>query len=487
MRFNRLAETPAQKPGFDFLEPQKGGKARRKSELPDPVKSPREDLVEQEGKLSEIQKEVREAKMRTRSAKTRLNLDRVDKSITTMGFSVESFQEEYPVLQAEAKKTGVLGIGGNKSAKFAGAAVEETRPTAKLIISHKIQEQVREWLRHDSLPEAMAKISELGEHAQHAALSSAVAYHMGFYSVSDMMNASSEARVQSFSRLLIARKESSEQEYGQFQKLVGHAKSLFPNELNTEAPAPEYWDSTPGVVNAHRIPLSDIHPNLGEGYIEIRGNAEYQEAVKAHLYTIASTDVGQKLLNTLGAFGTKDDQGDDYHGLKIQPPSLSTIVYQEGGRNFYSNSAGGRLINFDPKNRYVGKPDIMEQLMKPWSERDPSIGLFHEMVHSYVALKHKSLEKFEHNGKTLLVSDQGQGSAEPRITGIPYRSQDGEIFPFDDPEFNPISENSYRREFAALQGEKSYYLRPKYGGLKESKGFDDEGQVPIMDPHRFDY
>jgi hypothetical protein len=158
----------------------------------------------------------------------------------------------------------------------------------------------------------------------------------------------------------------------------------------------------------------------------------------------------------------------------IAPPSISSVSRFDAGTGeyMYSASAGANAAVIDPDNPFVG-PDLAQGVAEPWRIRHAAIGLFHELVHAYLAKTPEVFKSVEDEAITLTPGAQG-GIAEVRVTGVPYEKQEGDetyTFPFDDPEYNYISENTFRREFAASQGAEEVYLRPSYG--------NEPGQRPL--------
>lgn len=224
-----------------------------------------------------------------------------------------------------------------------------------------------------------------------------------------------------------------------------------------------------------------------ENEIQISGNADFQVKVKGLIETIKGVPVGQALLQGLGSAETVDE--DMVHDkakntvVKIAPPSISSVSRKDAttGDYMYSASAGGSSVAIDPDNPFVGE-DVTKGETEKWRIRDAAIGLFHEMIHAY--LHKKGGEEFsakEDESKKLKIGSQG-GMSEVRITGVPYETEEGDnkyTYPFDDPEYNYISENTFRKEFAASKGLEEAYLRPSYG--------NQPGQKPLgLEPVKLD-
>jgi hypothetical protein len=211
--------------------------------------------------------------------------------------------------------------------------------------------------------------------------------------------------------------------------------------------------------------------------MKISGNDDFREKIKGLIDTINTVPVGQALLKGLGS---APDVGEDMiHDeakstvVSISPPSISsaTRVDAETGAHMYSASAGGSSVVVDPDNPFVGS-DISKGDTEPWRIRDAAIGLFHELIHTYLhKIGGEEFSSKENEDHKLKIGSQG-GLSEVRITGVPYEeNKDGGTYtyPFDDPKYNYISENTFRREFAASKEKAEVYLRPSYGNQPGQK------------------
>jgi len=201
--------------------------------------------------------------------------------------------------------------------------------------------------------------------------------------------------------------------------------------------------------------------------IAITGNLDYRDKVKAMIPIIAGTPVGQMLLAKLG--GDEPDIGDGKHPankaavVEIKLPPLKVLDYQApSGDMVYSNSGGKGAVTFDADSSMIGKPG--EEVSEPWRLREPVIGLFHELVH--VLLAKTDGETWKEAGEKMQVGVNGD-VPELRIVGVDYKAKkaDGSgevVFPFSNPARNPITENEFRKQYAASKGLSTFLLRPKY-------------------------
>ena len=114
-------------------------------------------------------------------------------------------------------------------------------------------------------------------------------------------------------------------------------------------------------------PISNAYPDIN------RGEGQYKEAVDKSLAKIARTPCGRDLIESMNE-----------QGIKITQPSEEERLRQVDGQTFYATYANSEqnTIFFDPWNTLAAESD--EQANdKPWLRRDPSIALFHEMLHLY--------------------------------------------------------------------------------------------------------
>ena len=207
---------------------------------------------------------------------------------------------------------------------------------------------------------------------------------------------------------------------------------------------------------------------------KIGGNATYQQAVVTRLQEMESTDVGKELLLALA----------EDPGLDIRPPAASDVKREAGGQFFYSNSAGGDFVAFDPNNRLVGRGDDVAD--EPWRDRSPAVALFHELVHVYVtSTGGEEWPSREDPDVTIRTSGLGDMD-ELRTVGIPFsQTIEGVEYHFDfgDPEYHDgldrplFTENAFRAQLAEANGEDEYYLRPSYGAIPGQTPLPDGGHV----------
>ncbi|MEA9393372.1 M91 family zinc metallopeptidase [Acerihabitans sp. TG2] len=188
--------------------------------------------------------------------------------------------------------------------------------------------------------------------------------------------------------------------------------------------------------------------------INITGNKKFIVDVMRTLDTLSKTVLGYRLIETL-----KDKE------FTIQPPSMSAIEREDDGWFYAKNSAGG-AIAFDPANTYIGDASQLEK--EPWRQRDPVIGLYHELLHIYY--KHHPLTVTSISGKADKKIVGGSAPIEEAlITGIDfYDKKTGERYNFSDKKFIQankglmMSENNFRREYAIMRGLKYFLIRPYY-------------------------
>jgi Effector protein len=228
------------------------------------------------------------------------------------------------------------------------------------------------------------------------------------------------------------------------------------------------------------VTTEQVKPNVPNwadtSEIAIKGGDDFRTKVKAMIPVIAATAVGKLLLEGLGG-AEPDLEGTGHANRKqvvatIQLPKVTGVKYLTGGgEGRYEASTGGSTVTFDPENALVGTPG--QEAAEPWRLREPVIALFHELVHVY--LNKKGGEKWREGGAELQVGDQGD-VAELRIVGVDYKVKKpdgtGEVtMPFSSPSRNPITENEFRRQFAEIQGQATFLMRPSYGRLP--------GQIPL--------
>jgi len=223
----------------------------------------------------------------------------------------------------------------------------------------------------------------------------------------------------------------------------------------------------------------DVEGWSAQNAMQVSGNKDFRDKIKALIDIIKLVPVGKKMLQELGA-GPEVDEDMKHDDAKtsvvnISPPAISSVTRrdQTTGQFMYSASAGSTSVVVDPDNPFVGE-DVTKGVAEPWRIRHAAIGLFHELIHAYLyKIGGEEFESAEDPEKKMTIGSQG-GLAEVRITGVPYEMDEKGhkyTFPFDNPEYNYISENTFRREFAAAQGLEEVYLRPSYG--------NEPGQKPL--------
>lgn len=196
--------------------------------------------------------------------------------------------------------------------------------------------------------------------------------------------------------------------------------------------------------------------------IEILGHSEYYTDVTKSLDKMSLVPSGKMLLDEIGE-----------QRVRIQAPTMTAVNrIDENGLFYASNSAGGDVISFDPKNKIVGG-DVSAVKTKPWLDRDPSIGLYHELLHAYFTRRPSKFKPLG-GGGAIKVGGDMQLIDEFRIVGADYtRVEDNAIFAFGSEAYLkenlreydhilPLSENRYRAELAKINNEEPQ-LRPYYG------------------------
>ncbi|MUK69389.1 hypothetical protein [Aliivibrio fischeri] len=202
------------------------------------------------------------------------------------------------------------------------------------------------------------------------------------------------------------------------------------------------------------------------GNINIFGSSESIELTKMALDEINSTFSGKRLLEDLGT-----------NNIQIQLPPMSEVVrVDENGQIFAKNSSDGKMkVSFDPENRISGS-SVEDLINAPYKERDPSVALFHELLHIYNSKYPLIIPKV--GGGRLKVSGGSSLYEESRIVGGQYAATN-EVYDFSSKEYVDqyrqngglyLTENMYRREHAINKGEEPIY-RPYYG--------TGESQIPV--------
>ncbi|MYM58195.1 hypothetical protein GTG28_03075 [Vibrio sp. OCN044] len=230
-------------------------------------------------------------------------------------------------------------------------------------------------------------------------------------------------------------------------------------------------------------PISNAYPDI------VRGEGEYKEAVDQSLAKIANTPCGHDLIESMNE-----------QGIEITQPSEEERLRQEDGQTFYATYANPEqnTIFFDPWNTLAAESD--EQANdKPWLRRDPSIALFHEMLHLYY---HSHLVKVSYQDDWLTIDELGarlapEGASEEEkeslshgifehfVAGADYDANNVHLA-FSDPSFieqsvqvdngRYISENDYREAFYHAQGQ-AVIKRLDYGDSSFS-GHDGDRYAP---------
>lgn len=217
--------------------------------------------------------------------------------------------------------------------------------------------------------------------------------------------------------------------------------------------------------------------------ITIKGGDTYRAKVIGLVDVIAGTAVGKALLSGIGGkSGAQGQASTAVHSANkasvavIKPPSVANVNYKDAttGEYMYANSAGGSSATVDAFNDVIGA-DPSKVQDEPFRLRDAVVGLFHELVHVYVQkVDEPEFVSLEDPNEKMRAGQM----YEPRVAGIrieEVRNGKKVTFPFDKPDYNYVSENTFRKEYAAMQGESDYYVRPYYlGGSDEVRGPTDK-------------
>lgn len=207
--------------------------------------------------------------------------------------------------------------------------------------------------------------------------------------------------------------------------------------------------------------------------IPTKGNEDFRDMVQEDLEEMAGTPAGKLLLEALKATGKE---------ILVQVPSVANAKrIDDNGDVQYSNSSSNGKVSYDPENDIVGDGDGTGvgsgSESEAWRTRDPAISLYHEMIHALIASRGGESWSAKNNKDLVLkMGDQGENT-ELRIVGIKLITEiDGQraVFPFDDPSYNPITENQYRISLAKSRSEDFAWLRPYYANV--------EGQQKISNP-----
>jgi len=232
--------------------------------------------------------------------------------------------------------------------------------------------------------------------------------------------------------------------------------------------------TTSGLKNIHNQ-VSTLE-NREEININVPGDKEFQKETHKVLGKLKRTKVGEMLLNELHDKGVTISYSNNKHNW----------LRRESEHDYYASETNtqSRTIFFDPWNTLssVDETDLPE---RPWLKRDPSIVLFHEMLHIYYAI-HPVKIKYEDSwwpieqlGEVLApegtTEEQKQALSqnvlEHFMSGADYEHHNVTLS-FSLPEFiaccvdvkngTYMSENQYRNEYYLRLGEE-VILRTDYG------------------------
>lgn len=222
-------------------------------------------------------------------------------------------------------------------------------------------------------------------------------------------------------------------------------------------------------ANATEEYQPDIEGWNKSNFISLKGGDTFKAKIKGLVNIIYQTNVGKRLMSGLGGPSGAEGKSDaNVHSenkkklVTLKPPSLVNIERQDSGtgENMYKNSAQAGIVSIDPSNNILGSEKQGQD--EPWRRRDAVIALFHELVHVYAEnVPDKPWESLEDPEQTYNTNSQD----ETRVTGIKVQEErNGRTYtwPLQDPSYNYVSENTFRKEYAALKDEEEYYVRPYY-------------------------
>ncbi|RSD30478.1 M91 family zinc metallopeptidase [Vibrio pectenicida] len=207
-------------------------------------------------------------------------------------------------------------------------------------------------------------------------------------------------------------------------------------------------------------PIFDAYPSVD------RGKGEYKEAVDASLEKIASTPFGRDLIESM-----------DQQGIHITMPSDGANT--SGGDHDHEPSMGNYAnpdkdtVFFDPSY----KPSAEDVKGRPWLDCDPSVVLFHEMLHLYYS---ENPIQFEVAGQTYQVGGLGDPISEHMVAGADYVNEQKVEFRFSDQEWvkqhlkmgKYVNENDLRRELGQPIRE-DYYFDARNTGANQARFYNN--------------
>ncbi|MFY2509024.1 M91 family zinc metallopeptidase [Vibrio pectenicida] len=210
-------------------------------------------------------------------------------------------------------------------------------------------------------------------------------------------------------------------------------------------------------------PISNAYPGVD------RGKGEYKDSVDASLAKIASTPFGRDLIESM-----------DQQGIRITMPSDSAHTLE--GEHNHEPSSGNyanpdkNTVFFDPSYK-VSAEDVKS---RPWLDCDPSIVLFHEMLHLHYS---ENPIQFEVSGQTYQVGGLGDPISEHMVAGADYVNDKGVEFRFSDPEWvkqhlqagQYVNENDLRRVLNQPIRE-DYYFDARNTGANQARFYNENGE-----------
>jgi uncharacterized protein YukE len=212
-------------------------------------------------------------------------------------------------------------------------------------------------------------------------------------------------------------------------------------------------DTTGGSERIVTVPLKDLGTQ-----IKIQGSAEFVERVQADLDLLRSSPRGQQMLTALDGF--------------LVPENGPTLTIVEDEDNLTVPRGTGYHVLYSPANVTAndGLPPDYPAGPRPWAERPPVVGLYHELAHVYARSADVAPPGHYHGADDpgLTVSShtgyaaQAVPNAERAVIGLPIDPDgDGhaELYPAHPYE---LTENALREEMG-LRRRETYGPPPAAG------------------------
>ncbi len=111
----------------------------------------------------------------------------------------------------------------------------------------------------------------------------------------------------------------------------------------------------------------------GQSQVKLQGPPEFQGQALAALARLMSRPTGRALVNDLASSS---------HSTTIRPTTVGNSENANNWNNGLYNTAAGKP-GPGSDNTVDWNPDKTKLNGEPWQERDPAVGLGHELVHSY--------------------------------------------------------------------------------------------------------